>query len=91
MTWPNTARTARSGTSADKLIESQTLVDRLAEELRASSDVSLPHSYFVEQVRLGLADRDLTDRTAANDVEAGNTRLRRASSPSVFNSWARPE
>lgn len=91
MAWPNTARRTRSSTPVESQIENQTLVDRLAEELRASSDVSLPHSYFVEQVRLGLADRDLTDRIAANDVEAANTRLRHASSPSVFNSWARPD
>ncbi|THV24667.1 hypothetical protein [Peteryoungia ipomoeae] len=81
----------RFGTPTEPLIENQTLVDRMAEELRASSDIGLPHSYFVEQVRLGLADRDLTDHIAANDVEAGNSRLRHASSPSVFNSWARPE
>jgi hypothetical protein len=82
---------SRVSDPADRAMEAPQLIDRLAEELRASSDVDLPHSYFVEQVRLGLAGRNVTDHVAANDVESGTNRGRRASAKSVFHAWAMPD
>jgi hypothetical protein len=76
---------------ADRAIDAPELIDRLAEKLRASSDVDLPHSYFVEQVRLGLAGADLTDHAAANAIETGAHRGKPAATQSVFNCWARPD
>lgn len=67
------------------------LIDRLAEKLRATSDVDLPHAYFVEQVRLGLAGRDLADLAAANHVEGASRRPPPQASGSVFRAWAMPE
>ncbi|MBX9466709.1 MAG: hypothetical protein ACK4UW_16705 [Rhizobium rhizophilum] len=82
---------SRVSDPADRAMEAPQLIDRLAEELRASSDVDLPHSYFVEQVRLGLAGRDMTDRVAANDVESGAHRGSKAQARSVFHAWAMPD
>ena len=76
---------------ADRAMGAPQLIDRLAEELRASSDVDLPHSYFVEQVRLGLAGRDMADRVVANDVESGAPRSRKANAGAVFHAWSMPD
>ncbi|MCM2398877.1 hypothetical protein NBH19_22610 [Rhizobium sp. S95] len=77
--------------AADRALEAPEFIDRLAEELRASSDIDLPHAYFVEQVKLGLSGRELTDVEAANDIE-GYTRPPHARvAASVFNCWAMPE
>jgi hypothetical protein len=73
------------------VIDAPELIDRLAEQLRQSSDVDLPHSYFVEQVRLGLAGKDLSDRLAANDIETGSHRGKRQPARSVFHAWAMPD
>ena len=89
---PSSAVTSpRVSEPADRTIEAPELIDRLAEKLRASSDVDLPHSYFVEQVRLGLADKNLADRLAANDIESGGHRGRRQPARSVFHAWAMPD
>ncbi len=89
---PSSAVTSpRVSEPADRTIEAPELIDRLAEKLRASSDVDLPHSYFVEQVRLGLAGADLTDHAAANAIESGAHRGKRAATQSVFDAWARPD
>ena len=82
---------SRVSDPADRAMEAPQLIDRLAEELRASSDVDLPHSYFVEQVRLGLAGKDLADRLAANDIESGAHRGKRQPARSVFHAWAMPD
>lgn len=91
MTPSSSVSVSRVSEPADRAMEAPQLIDRLAEELRASSDVDLPHSYFVEQVRLGLAGRDMTDRVAANDVESGAHRGRKANARSVFHAWAMPD
>ncbi|KPF45549.1 hypothetical protein ACSV9I_00200 [Rhizobium sp. G187] len=91
MTWQTAVIKTRVSKPAERMIDGPELIDRLAEQLRASSDVELPHSYFVEQVRLGLAGNDLTDRVAANDVESGTHRGKGGSSRSVFHSWAIPD
>lgn len=67
------------------------LIDRLAEELRASSDVDLPHSYFVEQAKLQLAGLDLSNADNANET-SGQVRKTAVNGPaSVFHAWAMPE
>ncbi|MBW8318632.1 MAG: hypothetical protein K0M47_04465 [Rhizobium sp.] len=71
--------------------EKPELIDRLAEKLRATSDVDLPHSYFVEQVRLGLAGRDLADLAAANHIEGASRQPPPQVSGSVFRAWAMPD
>ncbi|MDH4440416.1 MAG: hypothetical protein QE284_08515 [Rhizobium sp.] len=86
-----TVTSPRVSEPADSAITAPDLIDRLAENLRASSDVDLPHSYFVEQVRLGLAGADLTDHAAANAIETGAHRGKASATQSVFNAWARPE
>ena len=55
MTPSSTVSVSRVSELEDRAIEAPELIDRLAEQLRQSSDVDLPHSYFVEQVQLGLA------------------------------------
>ncbi|MGX5664978.1 hypothetical protein G6N76_02895 [Rhizobium daejeonense] len=77
--------------ATDRALEARELIDRLAEELRASSDVDLPHAYFVEQVKLGLASRELTDVKAANDIEGYTRPPHNRVAASVFNCWAMPE
>jgi len=77
----------------ERAVESPELIDRLAEELRASSDVCLPHSYFVEQVKLGLAGHTVHVARAANDAAPMTVRKMAASDcgASIFQSWALPE
>ncbi|MGF0538747.1 hypothetical protein ACQQ2Q_12180 [Agrobacterium sp. ES01] len=75
-----------SGT--DRAMNAPEVIDRLAEQLRASGDMDLPHSYYVEEVKLRLAGRDLRDRATANDAERIIRRETRASTSSVFHSWA---
>lgn len=75
----------------ERVLNTPDFIDRLAEELRASSDVDLPHSYFVEQVRLGLAGHDLTDVAAANDIEGYRAKHPQQANGTVFRAWAMPE
>ncbi|MGV8938911.1 MAG: hypothetical protein ACOH2J_17465 [Allorhizobium sp.] len=77
--------------ASDRVIESKELIDRLAEELRASSDVGLPHSYFVEQVKLGLAGTSTRDLHADNDSSDMGRKTAANESASVFMSWAMPD
>jgi hypothetical protein len=86
-----TVSASRVSEPEERAIEAPELIDRLAEQLRQSSDVDLPHSYFVEQVRLGLAGKDLADRLAANDIESGAHRGKRQPARSVFHAWAMPD
>lgn len=90
---------AQSGTAtipavsdtAARAIDAPELIDRLAERLRASSDVDLPHSYFVEQVRLGLGGIDLADQMIANDIESAGRKQQKTAAQSVFHAWAMPD
>lgn len=77
--------------TAERALGAPELIDRLAEELRASSDMDLPHSYFVEQVRLGLAGSANPDRMAANAVEGSARNTRRTANAAVFRAWAMPD
>lgn len=91
MTPSSSVSVARVSEPVDHALDAPDLIDRLAEQLRQSSDVDLPHSYFVEQVRLGLAGKSLTDRLAANDIESGSHRGQRQQARSVFHAWAMPD
>jgi hypothetical protein len=77
--------------TTDRAIEVPELIDRLAERLRASSDVDLPHSYFVEQVQLGLGGKHLADHLIANDIEGVGRKPQKMAAQSVFHSWAMPD
>ncbi|WP_235916415.1 MULTISPECIES: hypothetical protein [Alphaproteobacteria] len=90
MAYPNSIPTQNSA-SSEHFLDTPEFIDRRAEELRASSGVDLPHSYFVEQVRLALARHDLTDITAANDVEGNSSKRMSRTGSSVFRAWAMPE
>ena len=91
MTPSSSVSVSRVKEPADRALEAPALIDRLAEQMRQSSDVDLPHSYFVEQVRLGLAGKDLADRLAANDIETGAHRGKRQPARSVFHGLALPD
>ncbi|WP_416795469.1 hypothetical protein [Ciceribacter azotifigens] len=71
--------------------EAERIIDLLAEELRASGGVDLPHSYFVEQVRLRLAGRDLSTLDTVDTARALIRGWKPRAAPSVFNAWAMPE
>ena len=60
---------------------SKEFIDRLAEDLRQNSDIDLPHSYFVEQVKLQLAGESRAD--TAEDGPA-----RRYQTSDCYKSWA---
>lgn len=61
---------------------SQEFIDRLAEDLRQSSDTDLPHAYFVEEVKLQLAGKG-----RAEPVQDNNP-ARRYQTSDCFKSWA---
>ena len=77
--------------ATDRALDKLEFIDRLAEQLRETSGVDLPHAYFVERVRLGLAGRDLTDLAAANHVKGAPRRRPPQATGSVFRAWAMPE
>ena len=79
------------GSASERAMESPELIDRLAEELRTSSDVDLPHSYFVEQVKLRLAGKTTDDHHVANDTAQMARQTAVNDSASVFKSWAIPD
>ncbi len=90
MAYPSSIPPQQSATT-DRALDAPELIDRLAEQLRATSGVDLPHAYFVEQVQLGLGGRDLTDLAAANDIEGASRRRPPQANGSVFRAWAMPE
>ena len=90
MAYPSSIPPQQSA-AADRAIDAPELIDRLAEQLRATSGVDLPHAYFVEQVQRGLAGRDPADIAAANDIESTSRRRPPQANSSVFRAWAMPE
>ncbi len=90
MAYPSSIPPQQAATT-DRALDAPELIDRLAEQLRATSGVDLPHAYFVEQVQLGLGGRDLTDIAAANDIEGASRRRHPQANSSVFHAWAMPE
>jgi hypothetical protein len=78
-------------TNTGRQMDLAELIDRLAEELRATSDVDLPHAYFVEQVRHTLAGRTITSDQAANDAAALVRKRAVYNDGAVFQAWAMPD
>lgn len=59
-------------------------IDRLATELRSQGDVDLPHSYYVEQVKLRLAGEPATTTKHEPATHGSGAN----SSSDCFRSWA---
>ncbi|MDQ0454487.1 hypothetical protein [Rhizobium paknamense] len=75
----------------ERHLDTAELIDRLAHELKATSDADLPHCYFVEQARLRLAGQHRPERSAANDAARQMPKTAVYASSSVFYAWAMPE
>lgn len=88
MAVPSSVSVPRESATSDRSLNAADLIDRLAEELRASSDVDLPHSYFVEQVKLTLAGRDMSNADAANDAVVAVRKHAVHGGSAVFQAWA---
>lgn len=67
---------------ASRSLNTPEFIDRLAAELRSRGDVDLPHSYYVEQVKLRLA----------GEAEPKDAPAERAQKPyessDCFRAWA---
>lgn len=77
--------------TGERSLGSAEFIDKLAEELRASSDVDLPHSYFVEQAKLQLAGLDVSNADNANDAAMQMRKTVVNGPASVFHAWAMPD
>lgn len=68
---------------ASRPLNTPEFIDRLATELHSHGDPDLPHSYYVEQVKLRLAGQD------ASSVEAETTKSQAPYETSdCFRAWA---
>ncbi len=65
----NSMHSSNEGKAAPRVLNTPEFIDRLAQELRAQGDVDLPHSYYVEQVKLRLSGQK-TENTPAERVQA---------------------
>lgn len=72
-------------------LEASGLIERLAKEMRAASTSDLPHSYFIEQVKLQLAGLDPDDRNGADTPQRHAEHVATGAPLSVFHSWALPD
>ncbi|SMC62119.1 hypothetical protein [Rhizobium sp. RU36D] len=88
---PSNTSVPSNVTSTAKQLNLAELIDRLAEEMRLSSDIDLPHAYFVEQVRQTLAGRTITTDQAANDAAALVRKRAVYNDGAVFQAWAMPD
>lgn len=73
-------------------LDTPELIERLAENLRLTSGIDLPHAYFVEQVKLQLAgstafDASLVANADGNKAGSGS----QYQSAALFKAWAIPE
>ncbi|MCX8996595.1 hypothetical protein NOF55_05705 [Rhizobiaceae bacterium BDR2-2] len=59
-------------------------IERLATEWRRHGDIDLPHSYYVEQVKLSLAGK----KKKAASEEASKRRQAPYESSDCFRAWA---
>ena len=80
-----------AGSGNDRTTGRPEFIDRLAEQLRATGGVDLPHAYFVAQVKSQLAGRDLNDDEAVADLERAVRSSIARTSRSVFQAWAMPD
>lgn len=74
----------------ERHLDTVELIDRMAHDLKASSDADLPHCYFVEQAKLRLAGIHTRER-AANDAVKMVSKNTVNGPSSVFYAWAMPE
>ena len=65
----NSMHSSSEGKTAPRVLNTPEFIDRLAQELRAQGDVDLPHSYYVEQVKLRLSGQK-TENTPAERTQA---------------------
>ncbi|CAN7539629.1 hypothetical protein LJR030_005519 [Rhizobium sp. LjRoot30] len=85
---------ADKGTTQDasRHLDTPEFIDRLAEKLRHSSGIDLPHAYFVEQVKLKLAGSPAFDASLGEAApEAANKPSSDYQSSACFMAWANPE
>lgn len=78
-------------TSTGKQLNLAELIDRMAEELRRSSNADLPHAYYVEQIRQTLAGRMSSSDPATNDAAALVRKGAVRNDGAVFQAWAMPD
>ncbi|MGV1802707.1 hypothetical protein [Agrobacterium vitis] len=90
MTIPTDMTNSADRTGGDRLIDTAELIDRMAHDLKASSDANLPHCYFVEQAKLRLAGLHGREHRA-NDAHKMVSKNTVNGSSSVFYAWAMPE
>ncbi|THF53770.1 hypothetical protein [Allorhizobium terrae] len=76
--------------SGERSLDTVELIDRMAHDLKASSDADLPHCYFVEQAKLRLAGVHTRERAANDTVKTVSKNIVNGPS-SVFYAWAMPE
>ncbi|OLP44340.1 hypothetical protein [Rhizobium oryziradicis] len=74
----------------ERSLDTVELIDRMAHDLKASSDADLPHCYFVEQAKLRLAGVHTRERAANDAVRTVSKNIVNGPS-SVFYAWAMPE
>jgi hypothetical protein len=79
---------AHSG-SPERVIQSEELIKRMAEDLRAKSGSDLPLSCFVEQVKMQLSSRPLSAN--GNVVPSLAANKSTADASALFKAWAMPE
>lgn len=91
MASPSSAFVPSKSPNSEQALNLDELIERLAEELRLTSDVDLPHSYFVEQVKITLAGQAITADEAANDAAALVRKGVVNGDSSVFQAWAMPD
>ncbi|MFA1628016.1 hypothetical protein ACDY96_36410 [Rhizobium mongolense] len=75
---------------ASRAIETPDFLNRIAEEMRATSGSDLPLSCFIEQVRLQLAAGKSLEELRGQARESANSNASYQSSD-CFRAWAMPE
>ncbi|OJU06397.1 hypothetical protein DEM27_04175 [Metarhizobium album] len=92
MTANTNMRDAGTAQDTSRHLDTPEFIDRLAEKLRHSSGIDLPHAYFVEQVKLKLAGSPAFDASLGEAApEAANKPLPDYQSSACFTAWAIPD
>lgn len=85
----STAINVASAGLPDRAIQSEELIKRMAEDLRAKSGSDLPLSCFIEQVKMQLTSRPLSaNGNVAPSLAASKSP---ADASALFKAWAMPE
>lgn len=75
--------TSQNGKVADPSQQSNDLLDRFAESMRAESGIDLPHAYFVEEARRRLAGGTIYH------LASRQTKPDQLQSSACFDAWAK--